>query len=272
MILDYSEYVTERGSSGIVNFVRADNGTELFMHNSVCPFCQKRITSKVYSKSSRDYPEWLFGSFDQSEQVVQCPICGWWEYKYSNQSDAIIDGIRAADIEYSSAVLKKYSDNAVDVPVKALREYIQKHPDVIYKIDPHKMEDLVRSVFSDFYPGCKVIDFGKTHDGGKDGLLIDNSDRRFIIQVKRRTSKNATEGVDAIRSLIGVAAIEDNISGCIFVSTGDHYSIDAQKTAQRAVEKEVVDRFDLFNCADFLKIVNLVSETIPKSWHKLLKL
>ena len=83
MILDYSEYVTERGSNGIVNFVRADNGTELFKHNSVCPFCQKRITSKVYSKSSRDYPEWLFGSFDQSEQVVQCPICGWWEYKYS---------------------------------------------------------------------------------------------------------------------------------------------------------------------------------------------
>ena len=70
MILDYSEYVTERGSNGIVNFVRADNGTELFKHNSVCPFCQKRITSKVYSKSSRDYPEWLFGSFDQSEQVV----------------------------------------------------------------------------------------------------------------------------------------------------------------------------------------------------------
>ena len=78
MILDYSEYVTERGSSGIVNFVRADNGTDLFMHNSVCPFCQKRITSKVYNKSSRDYPEWLFGSGTafQHTQLLNCFISG----------------------------------------------------------------------------------------------------------------------------------------------------------------------------------------------------
>ena len=93
MILDYSEYVTERRSNGIVNFVRVDNGTALFNHDSVCPFCQKRITSTVYGKTKRSYPEWLFGSFDESEWVVQCPTCGWWEYKYSNQSDAIIDGI-----------------------------------------------------------------------------------------------------------------------------------------------------------------------------------
>ena len=51
MILDYSEYVTERGSNGIVNFVRADNGTELFKHNSVCPFCQKMLAIKELEKN-----------------------------------------------------------------------------------------------------------------------------------------------------------------------------------------------------------------------------
>lgn len=272
MILDYSDYITERGSKGIVNFVQVDNGTALFKHDSVCPFCKKIITSKVYSKSSRDYPDWLFGSFDQSEQVVQCPSCGWWEYKYTNQSDAVVDGISATDIEYSSAVLKKYNDDSIEVPVNVLRNYLQKNPDVIYKINPHKMEELVRSVFADYYPSCRVFDFGKTRDGGKDGLLIDDSGRQYIIQVKRRSSQNATEGVEAIRSLIGVAVIEDNISGCIFVSTADHYSRDAKKAAQKAVDKEVVERFDLFNCADFLAKVNLVSESLPKSWHKLLKL
>ena len=49
MILDYSEYVTERGSKGIVNYVRVDNGAALFTHDSTCPFCQKRIDTKVYS-------------------------------------------------------------------------------------------------------------------------------------------------------------------------------------------------------------------------------
>ena len=150
MILDYSEYVTERGSKGIVNYVRVDNGAALFTHDSTCPFCQKRIDTKVYSNTKKDYPDWLFGSFDQSEQVVQCPICGWWEYKYSNQSDAIVDGIRASDIEYSSAILKKYKDDSIEVPVNVLREYLQDNPEVIYKINPHKMEELVRSVFAGF--------------------------------------------------------------------------------------------------------------------------
>ena len=272
MILDYSEYVKERRSNGIVNFVRVDNGTALFNHDSVCPFCQKRITSTVYGKTKRSYPEWLFGSFDESEWVVQCPTCGWWEYKYSNQSDAIIDGIRANDVEYSSAVLKKYNVNAIDIPVNALVDHIQKHPDDIYRIDTHKMEELVRSVFADFYPSCKVVAFGKTHDGGKDGLLIDDNGMQFIIQVKRRESKNATEGVEAIRSLIGVAAIEDNVNGCIFVSTADHFSRAAKQTAQKAIDKEVVERFELYNCSDFLEKVSLVSESMPKSWHTLLKL
>ncbi len=272
MILDYSEYDTQRGSKGIVNYIRADNGAALFKHDSTCPFCKQIITTKVYSKSKKDYPDWLYGSFDQSEQVVQCPACGWWEYKYSNQSDAIIDGIRAADVEYSSAILKKYDDASIDVPVNALREYLLKNPDVIYKIDPHKMEELVRSVFSDFYPSCKVIEFGKTRDGGKDGLLIDGNGKHFLIQVKRRTKKNHTEGVDAIRSLIGVAAITDNVDGCIFVSTADHYSSYAEEAAQKAVDKKVVESFDLFDCADFLTKVDLVSEKLPKSWQKLLRL
>ena len=272
MILDYSEYVTERGSKGIVNYVRVYNGAALFTHDSTCPFCQKRIDTKVYSNTKKDYPDWLFGSFDQSEQVVQCPICGWWEYKYSNQSDAIVDGIRASDIEYSSAILKKYKDDSIEVPVNVLREYLQDNPEVIYKINPHKMEELVRSVFADFYPSCKVVAFGKTRDGGKDGLLIDDSGKQFIIQVKQHRAKKYTESVSVIRELIGVAMIEDNISGCIFVSTADHYSREAKEAAQKVVDKEVIERFDLFNCEDFLKKVDLVSEKIPSSWQKLLKL
>ena len=68
----------------------------------------------------------------------------------------IIDGIRASDVEYSSAILKSYDDDSIDIPVKVLREYIAKNPSVIYKINAHKMEDLVRSVFSDFFPSCTL--------------------------------------------------------------------------------------------------------------------
>lgn len=92
MILDYREYVMENGSNGIVNYINNETNIALFNHISVCPYCKTKIDNIVYSNLKRDYPEWLFGPFDQFEKVVQCPICGWWEYKYSNHSDAILDG------------------------------------------------------------------------------------------------------------------------------------------------------------------------------------
>lgn len=181
MILDYNEYVTEQGEKGIVNFFNVNTNSYVFNHNSVRPFCGKKIENRVYHKQSSSTPDWLFGTFNQSETVIQCPVCGWWEYSYTNNSDAILDGIRASDVEYRSAILKSYDDSAIDVPVNMLRDYIFKHPDSIYNIDAHKMEELVRSVFSDFYPSCRVIDFGKTRDGGRDGLLIDENGKQFLI-------------------------------------------------------------------------------------------
>ena len=116
MILDYSSYITQNAQKGIVNFEIAVHDIHLFQHNSICPFCQKHIDSEIYSKSKNEYPDWLWGSFDQSERVIQCPICGWWEYQYSNRSDAIVDGIRASNVEYSTAILKQYNDDDIEVP------------------------------------------------------------------------------------------------------------------------------------------------------------
>lgn len=272
MILDYSSYITQNAQRGIVNFESADHDLHLFQHNAVCPFCNQSIDSKVYCKTKNEYPDWLYGSFEQSETVVQCPICGWWEYKYTNSSDAILDGIRASNVEYSTAILKKYSDDDINVPLSALREYILRKPEIIYRIDAHKMEDLVRSVLKDFYPYCKVISFGKTRDGGKDGLLIDDNGKQFLIQVKRRTTPDSTEGVTGLRELIGVKVLENNVSGCIFVTTADHFSAPAKTYAKQVVQKSVVESFALYDCKEFLRITDLVKEKLPNSWSSLLKL
>ena len=58
-----------------------------------------------------------------------------------------------------SGILKTYKDSDIDIPLEALRKYINKDLSVFYNIDAHKMEELVRSVFSDFYPSCKVKNF-----------------------------------------------------------------------------------------------------------------
>ncbi len=272
MILDYSQFITESGTRGIVNFASADRNTSIFRHDSICPFCKRKIENIVYQKQNDDTPEWLSGSFEQSEYVIQCQSCGWWEYKYSNRSDAIIDGIRASDVEYSFAILKSYDVDSIDIPVKTLREYIVKNPNVIYKINAHKMEDLMRSVFSDFFPSCTVKKFGQTRDGGRDGLLVDENGQQFLLSIKRRESPNTTEGVSTLRDLIGATIVEDNINGCIVVSTADHFSKPAKDYAEKVLSKDIITTFDLIDCKEFLKITNLTRNKLPIVWKRLLKL
>lgn len=272
MILDYSQYMTEKGERGIVNFKNVRRNISIFQHDSICPFCQKKIETTIYQNYKAETPEWLCGSFEQWEYVIQCLDCGWWEYRYSNQSDAIVDGIRASDREYSSAILRSYNDNAIDVPINALREYINKNPSKIYKINEHRMEDLVRSVFSDFFPSCTVRKFGQTRDGGKDGLLIDENGQQFLISIKRRESPNATEGVSTLRDLIGATVVEDNISGCIVVSTADHFSKDAAHYAKKVLSQKFIERFELIDCKEFLRITDLTKDKLPTTWEGLLKL
>ena len=56
MIVDYSEYITEKASKGIVNSVYVANGLPLFKHDSICPFCKQKIENVIHHKSKIDYP------------------------------------------------------------------------------------------------------------------------------------------------------------------------------------------------------------------------
>jgi restriction system protein len=103
-------------------------------------------------------------------------------------------------------------------------------------------------------------------------LLIDNSGKQSLIQIKRRTKANATEGVEALRALIGTTVIEDNVRGCIFVSTADHFSKPAKDYASNVINKNIVDTFDLIDCKEFLRMADLVRDKLPDVWTKLLKL
>jgi len=134
------------------------------------------------------------------------------------------------------------------------------------------MEDLVRSVFSDFFPSCTVKKFGQTRDGGRDGLLIDENGRQFLLSIKRRESPDATEGVSTLRDLIGATIIEDNVNGCIVVSTADHFSKAAKDYAEKVLSKKIITTFDLIDYKDFLRITDLTRDELPIAWKSLLKL
>lgn len=269
MILDYSSFIKYEATKGIVNDKPIKKSIELFYaQDGICPFCNTKAETRV-NNSKHDTPEWLFGTFDEYETVYQCPSCGWWEYIYQNQSDAIIDGIRASDKEKVASVLKKYDITDKRIPTEVLSNYIDKNPSKIHAINPTAMELLVKSVFKDFY-SCEVHHIGKSHDGGIDLLLIQN-DNPTIIQVKRREFPNSVEPVKTIRELLGVSYFNDSKS-CIFVSTADHFSKQAEKFANQSISKGKVDSFELINRENFLSMLNLTKKDVSETWKQFIKL
>ena len=131
------------------------------------------------------------------------------------------------------------------------------------------MEELVADVFKDFVD-CEIRLVGKSHDGGKDLILLDG-DKQTFVQVKRRTRNEKTEPVSSIRDLIGASVIGD-ANACVFVTTADHFSIHAKNAAQKVVEKKILDSFELIDYHRFVDILKLQKKSYPKEWEVLLRL
>lgn len=267
MILDYNQYIKESGEEGIVNFTKVKNTLEnLQIKSGYCPFCKKKIKNQVYYKWNNKI-RWC--SAVEYEIVIQCPDCGWWEHSYTFQSDDIDEGIRATTLELTQAVLKKYELDSKSVPIEILNQYIVQHPDKIYGINDKKMEELVASVFKDFVD-CDITVVGKSHDGGKDLLLLDGEKQTFI-QVKRRTQAQKVEPVSSIRELIGASILGD-ANACVFVTTADHFSKPAQDAAKKVVEKKILSSFELIDYNRFVNMLNLQRKDYPNKWEEILRI
>lgn len=269
MILDYSEYVLREGARGLMNFKLEEKNMDVFYaERGVCPFCKKKIENNAFQKSLNN-PDIFQGSFNEWETVTQCLICGWWEHVYENSSDAMLDGIRFSELKIHTSVLRKYDDSSKLVPIKALSDYIKKNPERIYDIHHKKMEELTQSIFREYYC-CDVELVGKSHDGGKDLILI-NNDMPTIIQVKRRIKKDMAEPVSTIRELLGTTLLHESKS-CIFVTTADHFSKMAVEEANKAKKLNLVEEFELIDYHRFIDMMQLKKVNDEIAWEKLIRL
>ena len=266
MILDYSQYIKCRGEDGIVNFKYVNNTLDKLQEKrGFCPFCKKKINNQIYYKQNNKI-SWC--SAVEYENVVQCTQCGWWEHSYTFSSDDIEEGLRATSTELTQAILRSYDIDSKTVPIEVLNRFIAQNPEKIYGINDKKMEKLVASVFKDFMD-CEIKLVGKSHDGGKDLILLNGENQTFV-QVKRRTLADKVENVSCIRDLIGASIIGD-ANACIFVTTANHFSKPAQEAARKVVEKNILDSFELIDYQRFVDMLNLQREKYPKEWERLLK-
>lgn len=266
MILDYSQYIKYTGEDGIVNFKDVNNTLDKLKEiRGICPFCKEKIENRIYYKQNNKIT-WC--SAIEYESVVQCTRCGWWEHSYSFSSDDIDEGLRASSTELTQAILRTYPIASENVPVDVLNRYIAQNPERIYGINDKKMEELVASVFKDFID-CEIKLVGKSHDGGKDLILL-NGEEQIFVQVKRRMQADKVESVSCIRDLIGASILED-AKACIFVTTADHFSKYAQDAAKKVVEKKILESFDLIDYKRFVAMLKLQREKYPKEWEELLR-
>lgn len=229
-----------------------------------CPFCD--ANSRLVETKS-DAFQTTFGPWrDMSEKVWQCG-CGWWQvefYSYLEEEGYWKDWHQSV----YSAQLKRYEINSNIVPISILRDYLVNHGDDIYNISDRKMEELVASVFRDHFL-CEVKEVGKSHDGGIDLIMI-NSDKPFMIQVKRRRSPSKAEAVKEIRDLLG-ATLLNNGNDCIFVTTADHFSNDAKNACNQAIDKGIVNSYQLFDYPSFLEMQKLHAREPSSKWRNLLQ-
>lgn len=268
MILDFTDYVTMRGSrSDITQTVK--NNELWFSKRGWCNYCNSDEHVKIHQIFNYEF-DLDDDHWETSEQVYECQICGWWEHSYEEfrrLQQRVLGGYRENELEINSSILKSFEIDSKDVPINALRSYSERNPEKLFRIHPTGLEKLVQSVFQDHFD-CEALHVGRSYDEGIDLILL-NGDEKIIVQVKRRESPNKTEEFKYVQQLLG-ATVGELSKSCIFITTANKFSSAAAKYAQKMIAREVVSRFDLIDFHSFVRIME-IEKRDHNSWQQVLK-
>ena len=265
MLLDYNEYISVIAIADINKSIFSSQDKLFFMKRGWCPFCHQScgIVDRYH-----DYDNSMFNVEHKIDACIwQCKKCGWWElqeierYREGNYENKFTSRLK-------HGILKKFQLGDSQIPINALRDKLIQQPDVIYKIHHTKMEQLVCSIFSDYYE-CEVHHVGKTADGGIDLVFIE-SDEPIFVQIKRRMSPNSSESVSEVREFLGAVQLQKG-KEAIFVTSANHFTKPASQAAAQAVLLGLVKRFELVDYGKLISLLHLTSNQNKKPWKNLSK-
>ncbi|MCY4567005.1 MAG: restriction endonuclease [Candidatus Poribacteria bacterium] len=193
---------------------------------NTCAYCSTRLekieNNTIQGDMHRDYCLWY------------CHYCRYWQARIYSAFQACMP---PPDNWAYVSKLREFDTNLPEGCSEELALYIRKHPNFLYSCHPTRFEKFVADVFRANYTNAEVLHVGRPHDGGTDVLLIDAEKRQWLIQVKRRESPSASEGVGIIRDILGAMHLKGVRRG-IVVSNADRFSRYAQKAAVEAEAKE----------------------------------
>ena len=272
LVLDYSESVSDRSWGPLTTFV-GPGRAPFFARSGWCPYCRAEAP-KVFDKNAEWQPE---DNDDPCREeyyctkVWSCQTCGWWDlFDSQNSGHDSVDPVYVLET-VRHGILRTYDVSQAEVPITALRTALRKWGNEILHVHPKVMEDLVAAVLRDYFPNCVARVCGRTGDHGID-LIVVESDRTIAVQVKRRSQRDAIERVMQVREFLGASLVE-GFDHLIYVSTADHFSsghAGAERFAKDAVDRRVVESFELVDRHRFLRMLGLVTREVEDPWRPFL--
>lgn len=276
LILDYSSYYEDifeydRKSNPVNNvdllpYKYPDDKAKFFSKRGFCPFCKVNIPIVYENIRSTTIGVDLVSSV----KVWECHECGWWECfdRFSEEEDWIYKVASKHWDTLRHGIVKEFGVSDKNIPISTLITELKNKKDILYSINPYKLEEICQKVFSEYY-SCEVKHVGKTGDGGID-LLVINSEEPILVQVKRREDPNYIELVSPIREFVGAMFLQNAKKG-IFLSTAKDFSKGSKKIKETIITERKFEFFELINFDNFINMLGVVKSEDYKPWMKVLK-
>lgn len=168
--------------------------------------------------------------------------------EYNNE---LIESI-PKDQEMSTLILPKFVTDTIFINDSILLK-IQKNPNAIYNLSSWQFEELVAELFHK--EGYNVIPTKRTHDGGKDMMVVENKLLgNFLCYVEcKKYGPDKPVGVRVVRELYGTIKADNATAGIIVSSS--YFS--KQACSFRETIKHQM------NLIDFAKLSEIISKAAP---------
>lgn len=261
--LDISNTVIkEHLIDGILAILWTGSGSLSKLLNSECPYCQHSLlTGRFFKEVQED------NGFSMTSVIEHCIRCNYWCCHISSfLPTPTIQPIFSINYLSFISKVREFNDKLPEGCVQEFSEWIRRKSHRWHTMNTTSFEKLVAEIFRANHKGSEVFHVGKPDDGGVDVIFIDSGDNQWLIQAKRRTKRNSSEGVSTVRNLIGTMYLENKLHGVV-TSTADHFTYRAYQAAKRAKEKGMF--IELFDRGKLDRMLDPIISPIP--WFSALK-
>lgn len=242
------DIATSWDSNWLINGSRQEDDMEEYLRGLVddqleggpdnyCPYCGHRLRHKTHKHYEGDGK--LITHIPQDELITRhyilsiCYRCSYWTMTGNEVGSKCMD---PTFLMTAASVVAKFSTDPPHGCSEELAQHLRRNPNLWHSLGPTRLETLMVDILKSNHRHCEVKHVGGPGDLGVDVLFIDDNEKKWLIQVKRRSKPKKAEGFSTLQSILGTLALQGERHG-IIVSTADYFSYQAKRETQNAAKQ-----------------------------------